>query len=52
MYPKARIRLEIGSRKSGLVSALRRLDYIFRSRGIILSQFRSKSIIQSAQSAY
>jgi len=28
------------------------LDYIFRSRKIVLSQFRPKSIIQSAQSAY
>jgi len=40
------------SRKNSLVSALRWLDYIFRSRGIVLSQFRSKSIVQSAQSAY
>jgi len=39
------------SRENSLVSALRWLDYIFRSRGIILSQFRSKNIIQSAQSA-
>jgi len=28
------------------------LDYIFRSRETVLSQFRSKSIIKSAQSAY
>jgi len=27
------------------------LDYIFRFRGIVLSQFRSKNIIQSAQSS-
>jgi len=39
-------------KENSLVSALRRLDYIFRSRGIILSQFRFKSTIQSAQSAY
>jgi len=28
------------------------MDYIFRFKRIVLSQFRSKSIIQSAQSAY
>jgi len=38
-------------RKSSLVSALRWLDYIFRSIGTALSQLRSKNIIQSAQSA-
>jgi len=36
------------SRESNLVSALHWLGYIFRSKERILSQFRSKSIIQSA----
>jgi len=43
--------MAVFSRESSLVSALRSLDYIFRSRGIVLSQFRSKSI-QSPQCAY
>jgi len=40
------------SRESSLVSALCWLDYVFRSKRIVLSQFRSKCISQSAQSAY
>jgi len=40
------------SRESSLVSTLHRLDYIFRSRRTVLSQFKSKSTIQSTQNVY